>query len=73
MTKNDINGNAKLKRGTLNFTGLLLLTVLEYVVATQMEGPLIILWIIMLAKAGLIIEYFMHLSALKKINGDGGH
>lgn len=73
MTKNDANENKKLKRGTLNFVGLLVLTALEFIVATQIAGSLLLLWIFMLAKAGLIIQYFMHISALKKIKSDGGH
>ncbi len=43
---------------------LAVLTVIEYIVAVSLDDPLIWLLPFVVAKAALIMEYFMHFSAL---------
>lgn len=50
---------AELRRGVTVFIMLAVLTAIEYYVGTQ-ELPGILLWIIALAKFGLVVWYFMH-------------
>ena len=52
------------------FLVLAALTVIEYVIAvTKPTGQITLILIIALAKAALIVIYFMHIGALRK----GGH
>jgi len=50
---------------------LAVLTLLEFAVAVSLAQPLAPLALIAFAKAGLIAEYFMHLSQLW--SSEGGH
>ncbi len=60
----DARKAAALARGIRVFAGLLVLTVVEYGIAVGMTGNLAPLAVVALLKAGLIVEYFMHLSQL---------
>ncbi|TLN27496.1 hypothetical protein FDZ74_01345 [bacterium] len=60
-----------LRRGVIIFLGLAILTAVEFILA-KMSVPSIILWIIALSKAGLVINFFMHISRLFEPE-DGGH
>ncbi len=56
--------------GTKVFLILALLTVIEYVIAVaKPTGQIALILVIALAKAALIVIYFMHIGALRK----GGH
>lgn len=44
--------------------GLLILTILEFIVSTSLESPLLWLTPFIVAKGALILEYFMHFSDL---------
>jgi len=52
---------AAYRRGILVFVGLAVLTVLEFWIASAAGGSTVFLFIIVLAKAGLILQYYMHL------------
>lgn len=52
-----------LRRSVIVFLGLAILTAVEFILA-KMSVPSIILWIIALTKAGLVINFFMHISRL---------
>lgn len=56
---------AGLRRGWLVFAVLAVLTAVEFVISSAMDNPLPLLAIVALAKAGLIIWYFMHLGDMK--------
>jgi cytochrome c oxidase subunit 4 len=60
-----------LKRGVVIFAVLAVLTLIEYFIAT-LEGPAVFLWIIALAKAGLVLWFFMHLPRVFS-QDEGGH
>jgi caa(3)-type oxidase subunit IV len=56
--------------GTKVFLILALLTAIEYVIAVaKPTGQIALILVIALAKAALIVIYFMHIGALRK----GGH
>jgi hypothetical protein len=55
---------AAYRRGILVFVGLAVLTVLEFAVAFAAGGSPVFLFIIVLAKAGLILQYYMHMGKL---------
>ncbi len=42
------------------FIALAVLTAVEYFIGTH-EAPVVFMWIIALAKAGLVVWYFMHI------------
>jgi hypothetical protein len=52
---------AAYRQGILVFLGLLALTALEYWIAVRAGGSAVFLFILILAKAGLIVQYYMHL------------
>jgi cytochrome c oxidase subunit 4 len=54
---------AAFRLGLIILLGLAVLTAVEYAVSF-LDAALIALFIIALFKAGLILEYFMHLSSL---------
>ncbi|MRR32922.1 hypothetical protein EG834_21900 [bacterium] len=60
-----------LRRGVIIFLGLAILTAVEFILA-KMSVPSVILWIIALSKAGLVINFFMHISRLFEPD-EGGH
>ncbi len=64
--------DGRLSLGWKVFGGLALLTLLEYFVAVEMAGSLSLLGIIALGKAGLILQYFMHVAQLWR-EDEGGH
>lgn len=53
---------AAYRQGIYVFVGLAVLTVLEFAVASFLEGSIGLLFIAALAKAGIIIQYYMHLN-----------
>lgn len=55
---------AAYRRGILVFVGLAILTALEFWVASVAGGSPVFLFIIVLVKAGLIVQYYMHLGQL---------
>ncbi len=44
--------------------GLAVLTALEFLIATALEGSVVFLFIIALAKAGAILQYYMHVNRM---------
>jgi hypothetical protein len=42
--------------------GLAVLTALEFAIAAALEGSTVFLFVVALVKAGLIIQYYMHLN-----------
>lgn len=63
---------ASLRRGVFVFVGLAALTIVEFYASRIPESAMVLLAVIALGKAGLILEYFMHLSGV--FQGDeGGH
>ncbi len=62
--------DSRLKTGWVVGGILAVLTLVEYWVAVAVTGNLVWLTILAVAKAWLILQYFMHIQALWK---DGGH
>lgn len=60
---------AAYRQGILVFAGLAILTVLEFVVARAL-GSVVLLFLVGLIKAGLIIQYYMH---LRSVWGEEAH
>ncbi len=56
----------KVQLGIKVAVALAVLTVIEYVIAVSLDDPLIWLLPFVIAKAALIMEYFMHFSAVLK-------
>jgi len=59
-----ISRKAAYRRGILVFAGLAVLTVLEFWLASTAGGSTVFLFIMVLAKAGLILQYYMHMGQL---------
>ncbi len=53
--------SAAYRQGILVFAGLAILTVLEFAIARALGGSVVLLFLVGLIKAGLIIQYYMHL------------
>jgi heme/copper-type cytochrome/quinol oxidase subunit 4 len=51
-------------QGLYVLIGLAVLTAIEFVVATSLEGSTVFLFVLALAKAGLILQYYMHLESV---------
>lgn len=51
-------------KGIVVFIALAALTLLEFLIATVAGGSTVFLFIIALAKAGLVIQYYMHLNSV---------
>ncbi len=68
-----INKSAELRRGIYVFLALAVLTVIEYFigVAEGSTGLVLILWVIILIKGGLVLWFFMHLPRV--FSSEGGH
>jgi len=62
---------AKVRTGLIVAVVLAILTVIEYVIAIQIDRPLWWLVPFGIAKAWLILDYFMHIRAV--FSGNGGH
>jgi cytochrome c oxidase subunit 4 len=56
--------SAAYRRGILVFVGLAILTAAEFGVALLAGGSPVFLFVIALAKAGIIVQYYMHLGRL---------
>jgi caa(3)-type oxidase subunit IV len=52
------------RQGIVVFIALAVLTAIEYLVALNLSNPAVPLVIIALVKAGLIVQYFMHIYRL---------
>ena len=50
------------RQGVMVLIGLAVLTVLEFVIAVILQGSVSLLFIVVLAKAGLILQYYMHVN-----------
>jgi cytochrome c oxidase subunit 4 len=53
---------ATYRLGAYVLIGLAVLTALEVVVASVLEGSVVFLFVIALAKAGVIVQYYMHVN-----------
>jgi hypothetical protein len=53
---------AAYRLGVYVLIGLAVLTALEFLVASLLEGSVVFLFVLALAKAGMILQYFMHLN-----------
>lgn len=53
---------AAYRSGLYVLLGLAVLTALEFGIAAALEGSVVFLFVIALVKAGLIIQYYMHLN-----------
>jgi hypothetical protein len=53
---------AAYRRGVAVLVGLAVLTAAEFGIATLLEGAVALLFVFILAKAGLILQYYMHLN-----------
>jgi cytochrome c oxidase subunit 4 len=53
---------AAYRSGVYVLLGLGVLTALEFVIAITLEGSAVFLFVVALVKAGLIIQYYMHLN-----------
>lgn len=51
---------AAYRRGVYVLIGLVVLTSVEFLIATALSGSAALLFVIILAKAGLILQYYMH-------------
>jgi heme/copper-type cytochrome/quinol oxidase subunit 4 len=58
------NKKASFRQGIMVFVALAILTVIEVVIAAYLDDPAVPLVIIALVKAGLIVQYFMHIYRL---------
>jgi cytochrome c oxidase subunit IV len=52
---------AAYRRGVYVLVALAVLTVVEFTIAVILGGSPVLLFVVILAKAGLILQYFMHL------------
>ena len=66
----DTGRRAAYRRGVYVLVGLAVLTAVEFGVAILLEGSAALLFILALAKAGAIIQYYMHLN---KVWGEEEH
>jgi caa(3)-type oxidase subunit IV len=62
---------AAIRTGWMVFVALAVLTIVEYIVAVGVDANLPVVAVIALAKAGLIIYYFMHV--VRAWRGEAGH
>lgn len=53
---------AAYRSGLYVLVGLAVLTALEFAIAATLEGSVVFLFVIALVKAGLIVQYYMHLN-----------
>jgi hypothetical protein len=56
---------AAYRLGVYVLVGLAVLTAVEFGVALLLEGSAALLFVLILAKAGVIIQYYMHLSKVR--------
>jgi len=61
---------AAYRRGIYVLIGLAVLTAAEFAVASLLDGSVGLLFILILAKAGVIIQYYMHLN---RVWGEEAH
>ena len=52
------------RQGVMVLIGLAVLTALEFVIAVILQGSVSLLFIVVLAKAGLILQYYMHVNSV---------
>jgi len=55
---------AEYRQNFIIFLALVVLTLFEFFVAINMDDPTVLLLIIALVKAGLIVQFFMHIYRL---------
>jgi cytochrome c oxidase subunit IV len=68
---NELEAARPTRLGWLVFAALAVLTAVEYIVAVEVGRNLALLFVLALAKAGLIIRYFMHIVALWRAPEEG--
>lgn len=73
MQTSNSEKSALFKRGALVFAGLAALTVVEYFASKAPGSAMALLFVLALAKAGLILEFFMHLGKIFQGDENGGH
>ncbi|HSR30945.1 MAG TPA: cytochrome C oxidase subunit IV family protein, partial [Anaerolineae bacterium] len=55
---------AAYRQGLYVLIGLAVLTAVEFAVAFLLEGSVVFLFVLALAKAGVILQYYMHLGSV---------
>ncbi len=70
-TRKSTKKGLALRRGAIVFVALAVLTAVEFILA-RMAVTSAILWILAIAKAALVINFFMHISRLSQPD-EGGH
>lgn len=66
----DTGFSARVRTGYVVFAALAVATAVEYVVAvSDVPGSLLVLAVVALLKAWLIVDYFMHVRALREDRG----
>ena len=74
MSTSSSDKNALFKRGLLVAVGLAVLSVVEYFASNVAGAAMPLLCVLALAKAGLILEFFMHFGKVfQSNNADGDH
>jgi cytochrome c oxidase subunit IV len=68
---NELEGTRPVRLGWLVFAALAVFTAVEYIVAVEVGRNLAFLFVLALAKAGLIMRYFMHIVALWRAPEEG--
>ena len=63
------NKKAGYRQGFYIFLALVVLTAIEIVIALNLDSPAVPLIIVSLVKAGLIVQYFMHIYRLWREEG----
>ena len=57
----DSGRSARLTLMIASLVGLAVLTALEFAVASLLEGSVVFLFVLALVKAGVILQYYMHM------------
>ncbi len=60
----DQKKKAEYRQNTIIFLALVVLTLIEFFIATNVDDSTVILLLIALVKAGLIVQFFMHIYRL---------
>lgn len=66
----DDKKTAAYRQGVMVFVGLAVLTIAEFFVSAATDGSAVLLFIIALVKAGIIVNFFMHIYRLWRAEED---
>jgi cytochrome c oxidase subunit 4 len=66
----DDKKTAAYRQGVMVFVGLAVLTIAEFFVSAATDGSAVLLLIIALVKAGIIVNFFMHIYRLWRAEED---